>query len=61
MVANNERSSFSKSLFQPLISHDLESKFYNSLLQKCLDDENTLIYSTHNEGKAVIAKKFIKP
>ena len=60
MVANNKRSSFSKPLFQPLISHDLESEFYDSLLQKCLDDDNILIYSTHNEGKAVIAEKFIK-
>ena len=27
---------------------------------ECLDNEDILMYSTHNEGKSVIAKRFIK-
>ena len=34
-------------------------EFYNKLMQKCLDNHDILTYSTHNEGKSVIAKRFI--
>ena len=29
-------------------------------MQKWLDDNNILMYSTHNEGKSVVAERFIK-
>ena len=35
-------------------------EFYNKLMQKCLDNNDILIYSTHNEGEQVIAERFIK-
>lgn len=35
-------------------------EFWNSLMQKCLDDNDILIYSTHNEGKSVVAEKCIR-
>ena len=38
---------------------DQEREFYNKLMQEWLDN-NILIYSTHNEGKSVIAERFIK-
>ena len=34
--------------------------FYNSLMQTWLDDNDNLIYSTHNEGKSLVAEIFIK-
>ena len=33
---------------------------YNKLMQECLDNIDILMYSTHNEGKSVIAEMFIK-
>ena len=35
-------------------------EFYNSPMQKWLDDNDILMYSTHNEGKSVVAERFIK-
>ena len=29
-------------------------------MQKWLDDNNILMYSTHNEGKSVVAERFIR-
>ena len=29
-------------------------------MQKCLDDIDILLYSTHNEGKSVVAERFVK-
>ena len=29
-------------------------------MQKCLDDDDNLMYSTNNEGKSVIAERFMK-
>ena len=34
--------------------------FYKKLMQKCLDNNDIFIYSTHNEGESVIAERFIK-
>ena len=34
--------------------------FYNKFMQEWLDNNDILIYSTHNEDKSVIAKMFIK-
>ena len=39
---------------------DQRREFYNKLMQEWLDNNDILIYSTHNEGKSVIAEKFIK-
>ena len=35
-------------------------QFYNKLMQEWLDNNDILMYSTHNEGKSVIAERFIK-
>ena len=35
-------------------------EFYNKLMQKWLDNNDIFMYSTHNEGKSVIAGRFIK-
>ena len=34
--------------------------FYNKLMQECLNNNNILMYSTHNEGMSVIAQRSIK-
>ena len=39
---------------------DQERKFYNNLMQKWLDDNDMLIYSTDIEGKLVVAERFIR-
>ena len=33
---------------------------YNKLIQEWLDNNDILMYSTHNEGKSVIAERFYK-
>ena len=35
-------------------------EFYNSPMQKWLDNNDTLMYSTYNEGKSLVAKRFIR-
>ena len=37
-----------------------EKEFYNSPMQKWLDDNDILMYSTHNEGKSVVAERFVR-
>ena len=39
---------------------DKGSKFYNNSFKKWLQDNNIFMYSTHNEGKSVVAKRFIR-
>ena len=39
---------------------DQGREFYNKLMQDCLDNNDILMYSTHNEGKSVIAESFTK-
>ena len=39
---------------------DQGKRFYNKIMQEWLDNNDILIYSTHNEGKSVIAERFIK-
>ena len=34
--------------------------FYNRFIQKRLDDNDILTYSTHNEGKSVVGGRFIR-
>ena len=36
------------------------AKFYNSLFKKLLKDNDTKMYSTHNEGKSIVTKGFIR-
>ena len=39
---------------------DKGSEFYNNYFKKWLRDNNIEMYSTHNEGKSVIAKRFVR-
>ena len=39
---------------------DQGREFYNSSMQKWLDDNYILIYLTHNEGKSVVAEIFLR-
>ena len=39
---------------------DIESEFYNSSFKKWLKDNDIEMYSTNNEGKSVIAERFIR-
>ena len=39
---------------------DKGSKFYNNSFKKWLQDNDIVIYSTNNEGKSVIAERFIR-
>ena len=39
---------------------DKGSEFYNNSFKKLLQDNNIEMYSTHNEGKSVIAERFIR-
>ena len=36
------------------------SEFYNSSFEKWLRDNDIVLYSTHNEGKSVVAERFIR-
>ena len=38
---------------------DQEREFYNKLMQEWSDNNNILMYSTHNKGESVIAERFI--
>ena len=39
---------------------DQGREFYNELINELLDNNDILMYSTYNEGKLVITKRFIK-
>ena len=39
---------------------DKESEFYNSSFKKWLKDNDIEMYSIHNEGKSVVAERFIR-
>ena len=39
---------------------DKGSKFYNAYFKKWLQDNDIVMYSTHNEGKSVVAERFIR-
>ena len=39
---------------------DKRSEFYNAYFKKWLRDNDVVIYSTHNEGKSVVAERFIR-
>ena len=39
---------------------DQGREFYNQLMQEWLENNDILVYSTYNEGKSVIADRFIE-
>ena len=39
---------------------DKGSEFYDSSFKKWLQDNDIEMYSTHNEGKSVVAERFIR-
>ena len=39
---------------------DKASEFYNRSIESWLQDNNIEMYSTHNEGKFVVAERFIR-
>ena len=39
---------------------DKDSEFYNRSMKSWSEDNNIKIYSTHNEGKSVVAERFIR-
>ena len=39
---------------------DIGSEFYNASFKKWLQDNDIVMYSTHNEGKSVVAERFIR-
>ena len=39
---------------------DKDSKFYNASFKKWLQDNDIVMYSTNNEGKSVVAERFIR-
>ena len=39
---------------------DKGSKFYNTSFKKWLQDNDIVMYSTHNEGKSVVTERFIR-
>ena len=55
-----------KELNEPVIQKfkkgrvDQGKEFHNKLMQEWLDNNDILMYSIHNEGKSLIAKRFIK-
>ena len=39
---------------------DQEGEFYNNVFKKWLSDNDIIMYSTYNEGKSVVAERFIR-
>ena len=39
---------------------DQRSEFYNHVFKRCLSRNNIIMYSTYNEGKSVVAERFIR-
>ena len=39
---------------------DKDSEFYNASFKKWLQDNDTVMYSTHNKEKSVVAERFIR-
>ena len=54
------RQSQSKGRKQKKIWVDKEIKFCNSSFKKWLKDNDIEMYSIHNEGKSVVAERFIR-
>ena len=39
---------------------DQGSEFYNNVFKRCLSNNNIIMYPTYNEGKSVVAERFIR-
>ena len=60
-IANAFQSILDNSKRKPnKIRTDQGSEFYNNHFKKWLKDNKTEMYSTYNEGKSVVAERFIK-
>ena len=60
MIVNTFKSILDNSTRKPnKIWVDQDSEFYNKFFKKCLKDNDIEMHSTYNEGKSVVAEKFI--
>ena len=60
-IVNAYQSIFKKSNRKPnKIWVDQGSEFYNNIFKKFLKDNDISMYSTYNEGKSVVAERFIR-
>ena len=60
-IVNAFRSILKKSNRKPnKIWVDKGGEFYNNSFKKWLQDNDIVMYSTHNEGKSVVAERFIR-
>ena len=60
-IVNAFQSIFKKSNRKPnKIWVDKGSEFYNNSFKKCLQDNDTEMYSTNDEGKSVAGERFIR-
>ena len=60
-IVNAFHSILDKSRRKPnKILVDQGSEFYNSFFKKWLKDNDIVMYSTYNEGKSVVAERFIR-
>ena len=60
-IVNAFQSNFEKSNRKPnKIWVDQGSEFYNNVFKKFLKDNDISMYSTCNEGKSVVAERFIR-
>ena len=60
-ITNAFQQIFDKSGFKPnKIWVDQGGEFYNNSFKKWLKDNDIEMYSTHNEGKSVVAERFIR-
>ena len=61
VIVNVFESTLDSSKIKPnKIWVDQGSEFYNTHFKKWLKDNNIEMYSTHNEGKSVVAERFIR-
>ena len=60
-IINAFQSIFDKSKRKPKkIWTDQGSEFYNNVFKKWLKDSDIIMYLIHNEGKSVVAERFIR-
>ena len=60
-IVNAFQSIFKKSDRKPnKVGVDQGSEFYNNVFKKWLKENDISMYSTYNEGKSVVAERFIR-
>ena len=60
-IANVFQSIFKKSNRKPNEKWvEKSSEFYNNSFKKWLQDNDIVMYSTHHEGKSIVAERFIR-